>query len=100
MFKVGAKIVCVDDTMNIYWGPNYLVFGDVYTVVRLTPPNPPYQVWGIHLAEVVCNAPAGFRHNRFRPAVERKTGFELLERLLNPKNHDPHVSDQFDKVRA
>lgn len=89
-FRVGQKVVCVDDTwVNPYWiknTPNKPLLGAVYTIrciragrrgcsVLIEEISNPLHSSGIEL---------GFYARRFRPLVERKTdtGMSILKSIL------------------
>jgi hypothetical protein len=96
MFRIGQKVVCVDD------GPideRYIGFkmeiarGEIYTV-RWVGPSPHPDYLGVPAVRLV-GINRGFDHNtpcndmpfsahRFRPIVERKTDISIFTRLLVP----------------
>ena len=92
MFRIGMKVVCVDDANP--WslrGETIPRRGEIYTVRAINPwaqPAPPC----IFLEEIV-NAPRDYQRGygelaflarRFRPLVTRKTSIEIFERMLMP----------------
>ncbi len=95
MFRVGQKVVCVDDCT----GRNYAPFphdrpdleglrkGEVYTVRSV---GVEYGVSVIRLAEIRrqysnrLRAENVYAAARFRPVVERKTDISALQALLAP----------------
>ena len=111
MFRIGQKVVCVDDSTNSFGsvvrakddGQLYrlnvnldgLKKGEIYTVIGFC------DAWYgdepcLILAEIkrFCRGKKskgfqGFKASRFRPVVERKNeaGMEILKKLLIPANH-------------
>ena len=92
MFRVGQKVVCIDDD----WGPapevqHWPKKGDVYTV-RSIAVGRSNKIF-IRLHEVVNpktdeHHEAEFWAECFRPAVERKTDISVFQRLLQPKTEE------------
>ena len=88
-FKVGQKVVCIDDD----WGPAPEVHhwpkkDDVYTVRTIGVQGSNGKVF-IRLREVVN--PKSDKHHEaefwagcFRPVIERKTDISVFRRLLQP----------------
>jgi hypothetical protein len=76
MFRVGQKVVCVDDTGTF----GICVKGRIYTVTRVMFG---FTEQGVLLAEI---APPpeypGFASRRFRPAVDRKTDIGFAHEIL------------------
>jgi hypothetical protein len=91
-FRVGQKVVCVDDTPN-YWTRQWIKKDAIYTIARIHPPvGQPYvdhlgSVIGLDLVEVT-GKPNGFGSCRFRPIVERQADItvftEILRRATKP----------------
>ncbi len=86
-FRVGQKVVCVDDTHRVT-GKRHpcLENGRVYEVGSFG------VTWrgteGIHLVGVTNRRPEqAFYKERFRPVIERKTDISIFTALLNPANH-------------
>lgn len=95
MFRVGQKVVCVDDswrTPGPGWGrTEAIVRGQVYTVHKcFIDEDGDAIVW---LAEVrrdkrvrfFWGEGIGYLSARFRPVVERKTDISVFQKLLQPK---------------
>lgn len=88
-FRVGQKVVCVDDADGPVGWQNYSalpVVGHIYTDRALTNYS---DMAGVLLEEIVGKiSPWGneysMRRSRFRPIVERKTDISALEALLLP----------------
>lgn len=90
-FRVGQKVVCVDDAPPrnpLDNAGRRLVLNAIYTIRGIDPENGT----GLYLVEVPCglvvqpySTPIGWSPNRFRPIVERKTdtGFAILTEILN-----------------
>ena len=85
MFYPGQKVECVDDTPNEWGDPPLVVKGQVYTVrdCRRAIYRDGY---GVTLYELNHYPPySGFKAERFRPIVERKTSIEVFEKMLKPE---------------
>jgi hypothetical protein len=83
VFRIGQKVVCVDDGPSAFGGePTNVKKGCVYTIsyfgldadwpcVLLAELNPPgFKAW--------------YNAQRFRPVVERKTDISIFTAMLNP----------------
>ena len=97
MFRVGQKVVCVNDAsighgsffVNAYGklmrsdgNMGGLTRGNIYTVRRITATE--YQTL-LALEEIdrPCAGPdPGFRADRFRPLIERKTDISIFTKML------------------
>lgn len=92
-FRVGQKVVCIDDVWPPYRHPLILlrpVHGEVYTIRFIEP-----AAYGIGvLLEEIRNHPSvfrdgagepGFLARRFRPLIERKTDISIFTEMLNTK---------------
>jgi hypothetical protein len=78
-FRVGQKVVCVDDVPRE--GGNCRVkYGHVYTVaaIGMSTRNRPFLI----VAEIDPSPYEGWHRDRFRPAVERKTDISIFTRML------------------
>jgi hypothetical protein len=101
MFRIGQKVVCVDDSQTDYVGIpeskwikdlNGLTLGAVYTIRRIG-----YEeIWArdvlcLWLDEIIrpvdrgSTYEPGYAATRFRPAVQRKTDISIFKKLLAPK---------------
>ena len=89
-FRVGQKVVCVDDRPRAY-RENPLVLGGIYTIAGL--PIEPSGEIGVFLVEVESSAPFGFYPDRFRPIVEKKTDINFAHEILRKVSRK-------DRVRA
>jgi hypothetical protein len=78
-FRVGQKVVCVNDSCQ-YWTRPWIRKGHVYTVSHFADN-------GVHLVESP-GKPRGFFSWRFRPAVERKTDISIFTKMLKPQGVD------------
>ena len=92
MFRVGQKVVCVDDdfinkNLCAEIPPNLPCLNTVYTVREII------NDWGrefLRLCEITNAVAAGigvepaFSIKRFRPVVERKTDISIFTAMLNP----------------
>jgi hypothetical protein len=81
-FRVGQKVVCIDNGMGAMDASPYLQKGDVYTVTASRIDLVGWPVIGL----------AGVRYQwsaeRFRPIVERKTDISIFTAMLNPSLED------------
>lgn len=82
-FRVGQKVVCIDDSINpCGLAADYPVRGRVYTVRSIHPDGD-----AIFLIEVVNTLFGGmepcFLNHRFRPVVERKTDVSIFKAILD-----------------
>lgn len=88
MFYVGQKVVCVDDSLEKGQSHTGLVTGAIYTVSKVLPWSDRYGTYGVYVEEARAIATAhfsdSFRHNRFRPIVERKTDISCFTDMLKP----------------
>lgn len=93
-WRVGMRVVCVDDQPSDGRGEVYPVESQVYTIRALSLTDDG-QV-KIRLVEIV-NAPMAyrqgfhecwFRARRFRPVQARKTDISIFTALLNPSQRD------------
>ncbi len=96
-FRIGQKVVCVDDGAREprRWWPGCAVKrGEIYTIRGFV--TAPYDGIPCILVEELRNIiahkgiiddDAGYRIERFRPLVEKKTDISTLTALLNPLNH-------------
>lgn len=96
MFRIGQRVVCVDDSdsIGIVSGGQWEEFprrGQIYTVSAkgLVHPSDPLQLPCILVAELSREAFEPLWAHRFRPLIERKTdiGFahEILRKVSRPK---------------
>lgn len=104
MFKVGQKVVCVDDKAisGTRWNQDEKpIVGSIYTITRVHMVKGNPSVWLSEIkrcdAEIRQHGPdIGYGAYRFRPVVEGHKGMEVLKSILiNPKKKI--TSDQFDK---
>jgi hypothetical protein len=95
-FRVGQKVVCVEDHdvvgTGVWYDDDRIARGEIYTIKRL---------WVDILGNPVCDLVErsrdtasnywGFRlgycRTRFRPIVEKKTDISIFTALLDPANH-------------
>jgi hypothetical protein len=82
VFRVGQKVVCIEDR-PIYggvWRDDVPVKGNVYTIARIRP-----GVYGDYVSFdlVELKSRIGYRASRFRPVVERKTSIAVFTAMLN-----------------
>lgn len=81
-FRVGQRVVCVDDGPHRDGTPSALRGGAIYTVHKCFQHR-----LGIGVLLVEVDLPrrfAGFYATRFRPAVERKTDISIFTAMLTP----------------
>lgn len=77
-FRVGQKVVCVDDSPRDE-RPVHVVKGHVYTIGSFCP------LWGrkaVYLIEATAADNNPFWADRFRPIVERKTDISVFTDIL------------------
>lgn len=93
MFRIGQRVVCVDDGTPFPTVSSPLTKGNVYTV-RATDDRPHSKGQAIALAEIRVEASAPlltgfFYSSRFRPVIERKTdtGMAILREILDRESH-------------
>lgn len=80
-FRVGQKVVCVDDAPSLgrEWFGYEPKEGAVYTIAGFSHGRyGDYQV----LVLVELNHPWGYRASRFRPVAERKTDISIFTAML------------------
>lgn len=78
-FRVGQKVVCVDDSQRNEQPPR-VKKGNIYSISEIT-----CEGRGVWVAELPRRAGyMGFYSDRFRPLVTRKTSIEIFEKLLKP----------------
>mgnify|MGYP003496429940 CR=1 FL=1 len=87
MFKVGQKVVCVDDsqTPGCVWKADKPRKGSVYSVTEVGI-HPLYGHLQLGFSEIK-NSPLKYGRyaaRRFRPVVERKTDISIFTAMLNP----------------
>jgi len=91
-FRVGQKVVCVDDRPDWHSRTKFFERGHIYTISDLkmnsqfiTGPRSYGAGSGIRFVEVAePHEYAWFDARRFRPAVERKTDISIFTAMLNP----------------
>ena len=90
MFRIGQKVVCVDNKVRpITAYPEILKklkVNGIYHIAKVT-----HEGAGVHIAEIISPNKTSFFSDRFRPVVERKTDISTFEKLLNTKNHKVDV---------
>ena len=80
MFRVGQRVVCVDDVIEAKpWRSGTIVKGEVYTITAVYVDRDHDWV-GYHLAEMRCRSDEFFDHEHFRPLQEK--GMEMLRAIL------------------
>ena len=96
MFRIGQKVVCVDDSgmadhPNVSKVSALPIKGAIYTVRGFAPPDfLRDDLFGLLLEEIIgkihpiWNEEYGFRQVRFRPIVERKTDIAIFKKMLVP----------------
>ena len=95
-FRVGQKVVCVDDQdFPFHHCKVFPQRGIIYTVRGINPADyrGPAHLWleEIHNPLTMSGEEYSFHIRRFRPLVTRKTSIEIFERMLTP---------DLEKVRA
>ena len=107
-FRVGQKIVCVDDTYNehqAHYVSAWIKCGDIYTVRAILPPDFCSPLPGVALEEIIgqphpiWDEECGWRSARFRPVVERKTDISTFTAMLNPSLEDVEYERDLNIIR-
>jgi hypothetical protein len=89
MFRVGQKVVCVDDVPvpGLRWFEGKPTVGAVYTIVRVGH-NSRFNCLCVWLHEIVNSGPGerdyGYGTFRFRPIVDRPTDISVFKEMLHP----------------
>jgi hypothetical protein len=88
-FYVGQKVCCIKNSVQRINDRGFPGFtkGEVLTVAGLHNTND----YGLFLSFVERNRLSWGHHKGFRPVVERKTDISILERLLDPSNHEKEL---------
>ena len=91
MFRVGQKVVCIDDSPGLFSGRSYVTLNAIYTI-RGFCENIHGEI-GLLLNEVRPDVPRllfgqerGFQQSRFRPVVERGTDIGFAHEILRKAN--------------
>lgn len=86
-FRVGQKVVCVDDAPGEGSGEKHLRCGAVYEIVGFDIIGKPIAglfLKGVPLTTRYPNGSyQGWKHTRFRPAVDRKTDISTFTKILD-----------------
>lgn len=78
MFKVGQKVVCVDES-----GPTSVVKGEIYTVTSISPSEDDVGEMGVSLKEKTpITHPKYFRASRFRPLISQADDVAMFQKLV------------------
>jgi hypothetical protein len=99
MFRIGQKVVCVNDsppppgTLIYYSGSvnHELVKGRIYTVTKTGLKHPLDLTSSPCICLAECKSPWGYWQTRFRPLVEKETDISDLKALLNPVQEKENV---------
>jgi len=78
MFRVGQKVVCVNDGTVFCHGAPSIRRGTIYTIEKT---EPSWQTGTIHVWLVEVGG-CGWAASRFRPVVERKTNIDVFTKML------------------
>ncbi len=93
-FRVGQKVVCIDDKPNGLhksWGDSPIYKGQIYVIrdIEIGFRHPFAGVEDCVRLEGIDRTYYGvdwpYRKSRFRPLVETKTSIEVFNRMLTPK---------------
>lgn len=88
MFRLGQKVVCVDDSKNSAGDESGLRKGSIYTIKAIFPFRTADEDYGVELYETAApNSPyhlQAFRASRFRPVVDGKTDISIFRDMLRP----------------
>lgn len=90
MFRVGMKVVCIDDRPPFWDARRLLRRGSTYEIAFISDGYSDGGI-GLHLHEVATgiqrsdgSGEQGFSPPRFRPVVSRPTSIEIFTKLLTP----------------
>ncbi|CAN5330150.1 hypothetical protein BH10PSE10_BH10PSE10_03870 [soil metagenome] len=88
MFRLGQKVVCVDDSKNSAGNESGLREGSVYTVKAVLPFQATDDDYGVELYEMAApHSPYhlhAFRASRFRPVIEGQADISIFRDMLEP----------------
>lgn len=88
MFRLGQKVVCIDDSKNSAGDESGLRKGSIYTINAVFPFQARDEDYGVQLYEIVApHSPYhlhAFRASRFRPIVDGKTDISIFREMLKP----------------
>ena len=91
-FRVGQKVVCVDDCKDLFGQPSGLRVGTVYTVRGIDRDEKSISfngAPGVYLIGIFRERMSGrersYRAIRFRPVVEKKTDISIFTEMLKPR---------------
>lgn len=99
-WKVGDKVVCVDDAENgAYDSPEFVAVGgldglrkDAVYTIRSVGPDPEDGFLSVWLEEIYRQTfrgvETGYAIQRFRKVQPRKTSIAIFERMLKPERVD------------
>jgi hypothetical protein len=84
-FRVGQKVVCVDDRSNLWTAP-WIKRGCIYEISGFTAgTHDPLGLFPDNSSDILLvgiEKPGGFAAERFRPIVERKTDISVFTEIL------------------
>jgi len=88
MFRVGQKVVCVDaySPPGTYWlDEEKITEGGIYTIKSIFPDFRGKIVVSLNetFRPIIDGQLRGYRFDRFRPLVERKTDISIFKKMLN-----------------
>lgn len=88
-FRIGQRVVCVDDSPGFSSGERHLKAGQVYVISGMElvgNPGPGLYLVGVPLTtQYRCGTYRGWNPTRFRPLTERKTDISIFTEMLKPK---------------
>jgi hypothetical protein len=105
-WRVGMKVVCVDDTgLLVPHAPRLVVKGCVYQIIGFrSNMTRPANLLLADYPNYVGGADIGWLARRFRPLVERKTDIgwahEILRTVTKPQPVDAETMRAFDRAYA
>lgn len=85
MFRIGQKVVCINDKMS----RGLFSYGEVYTITNMRTgrfSNEAETTTGLKLAEISLAALDWARADRFRPAVDNKQDISIFTKMLKPQD--------------
>jgi hypothetical protein len=83
-FRVGQKVVCVNDEPGYVIKVDWLIRGRVYTIRRIDEMAGGLGLSFYELPDFQKCKKSGWAANRFRPIAERKTDISIFTAMLNP----------------
>ena len=88
-FRIGQKVVCIDDGPCFDGSPYPIKKGEIYTIKQIGDCSPSTSCIGFSFVERGLHLGIWmWCQTRFRPIVERKTDISVFTDLLNPSKQE------------